>query len=193
MWKTIKGFENYKVSDKGEVVSVKRSFFKNGYLPDEEINLKVIKFGTVGYVGVSLFKDGKRKRERIHRLVAEAFLENLENKKCVNHKNGIKWDNRVENLEWCTHSENTKHSHRVLKRKPWVSPSIGLKGDAHWSSRSILQYDLEGNLVKEWSVMTGVKTLLGYDVSFIGKCARGLCEKAYGFKWKYKELELKLK
>lgn len=63
-----------------------------------------------GYVIVYLWKDNKPKAKTVHRLVALAFIENPENKPCVNHKDGVKHHNFVENLEWSTYSENTKHS-----------------------------------------------------------------------------------
>lgn len=66
---------------------------------------------STGYPRVNLSKNGKQTVIRIHRLVAEAFISNPENKPCVNHKNGIKSDNRVDNLEWCTYSENNQHAY----------------------------------------------------------------------------------
>lgn len=70
-----------------------------------------------GYFQIGLYKNNVRYFIGVHRLVAEAFIPNPNNKTCINHKNGIRTDNRVENLEWVTYSENMKHSYSVLKRK----------------------------------------------------------------------------
>ena len=66
-----------------------------------------------GYIRIELNKNSNKGSEAIHRLVAKHFLENPDKKTIVNHKNGIKTDNRLENLEWCTPSENMKHAHKI--------------------------------------------------------------------------------
>lgn len=98
----IKNFENYMVSKDGNVFSIK----SNKYLKSRLCN--------AGYLMLVLRTNGMSKNMSIHRLVASTYLSNDENKKCVNHKNGIKTDNRVENLEWVTYKENIEHSIRVL-------------------------------------------------------------------------------
>jgi hypothetical protein len=116
IWKDINGYENvYQVSNEGRVKSLSRHIEngQSGYT-SKEIFLKLVP-DRVGYSTVSLMKNNNRKLAKVHRLVAETFIYNEENKKCVNHINFIKDDNRVENLEWCTHKENSQHS--ILNRK----------------------------------------------------------------------------
>jgi hypothetical protein len=101
IWKDIVGYDGaYKVSSLGKIKSYKK---------DVPIILKPGK-DKDGYLQVSLSKNGKASMRKIHRKVTETFINNTFNKKCVNHINGIKGDNRVENLEWCTHKENTQHA-----------------------------------------------------------------------------------
>lgn len=98
MWKFVA--DGYEVSTDGQVRS-----WKSG-AP------RILKPAIAnGYPRVSLSIDGESKFYYIHRLVAGIFLPNLENKPCVNHLNGVKTDNRVENLEWCTYAENNRHAH----------------------------------------------------------------------------------
>lgn len=111
VWKDVEGYENqYQVSNLGNVKSLNRVFidsigrevFKLGKILSQNINKKS------GYSSVLFGYKGKRKY--IHRLVATAFIENPENKPCINHKNKIRNDNKVKNLEWTTYSENNLHS-----------------------------------------------------------------------------------
>jgi len=97
-WKEIKGYENYLISDRGMVFNLK---FKRFLKPSNDGR---------GYFYVNLWKNGVEKNQKIHRLVALAFLLNPENKRTINHIDGCKANNHVSNLEWNTHSENIHHA-----------------------------------------------------------------------------------
>lgn len=109
IWKNIENYEGYQVSNFGNIKSLsKKVKCKNGFRTTKEKILK-LKKSKHGYLSVQLKNKGKF--FSIHRLVAFAFIDNPENKPQVNHINGIKHDNRIDNLEWCNQSENQIHAY----------------------------------------------------------------------------------
>lgn len=127
IWKNIEGYEGYyQISNLGNIKSLSR-FRKNGKKEKEgyikkEIILKT-HISKTGYYVVDLKRNGIRKTFKIHRLIALHFIDNPFNKNYINHKNGIKTDNSIENLEWCTIKENNKHAEET-----------GLKNDSGCNS-----------------------------------------------------------
>ena len=114
IWKDIPEYEGlYQVSNLGNI----RSFYlKNGRLSQKTKPIK-LKKDRYGYLKLTLCKNKKYKYVTIHRLVAEAFIPNPENKLQVNHKDGNKFNNQVSNLEWCTCIENIHHAFNIGLRK----------------------------------------------------------------------------
>jgi len=129
-----------------------------------------------GYEKIILTKNNKSTLFSVHRLVAEAFIENPGKKQYVNHINGIKTDNRVENLEWCTRSENTLHAYKLglCKRKKGVNSPY---------SKMIKQIDPKTNItIGVYLGISETQRLLGY--TNISRAIK-LNSIANGYKWSY--------
>ena len=125
IWKKIEGFNNvYEVSSFGRVRSSTRLVERtnpnkpttNALYTYKEREVKAFSTNK-GYLRIGLYLNGVKTNHQVHRLVSTAFINNLENKEQVNHINGIKDDNRVENLEWCTNLENFIHSVSMGKQR----------------------------------------------------------------------------
>ncbi|TPF78384.1 MULTISPECIES: NUMOD4 domain-containing protein [Bifidobacterium] len=119
-WKAIAGFDYYEISDSGKVRSIRHKVTcKNGFVKTVPEKYLRPALGRNGYLVVSLWQEGRQSMRYLHRLIAEAFIENPWHLPVINHKNGDKTDNHVTNLEWTTYSGNNRHAYRTgLKKKP---------------------------------------------------------------------------
>lgn len=102
-WRNIEGYDDYQVSNFGRVKSFKQG--KNFILKP--------RIGHDGYLLIGIYQQGKQVWRKIHRVVAENFILNLDNKPQINHIDGCRLNNYVSNLEWCTASENTRHAYEL--------------------------------------------------------------------------------
>lgn len=171
---TIKDFPHYRINSKGEVFSCYK--FKTNIPCDTWRKVQPVLDKGVGYFLVTLVHEGKRKNQFIHRLLATHFIPNPENKAHVNHIDGNKQNNDLSNLEWNTPKENAQHAIRIgLTAKRTADQCV-----------AILQYDLDGNLIREHVSIHEAGRTSGVAWQNISKVVRGIRPKAGGFFWKYK-------
>ena len=163
-WKSIAGYEGlYEVSDIGRVKSLKYG------------KEKILKPGKDrgGYLQVSLCKDGHVKTARIHRLVAEAFIQNPNNLATINHKDEVKTNNAVSNLEWMSMKDN-------------INYGTHNKRSAETRSKSVLMFDKSnGELLATFPSICEAERVTGINISHISECCNGNRKSAGGYVWRY--------
>lgn len=212
IWKDIKGYEGlYQVSNLGKIKSLGRTIERigpNGKKFYRNYPSKIIKIAldTKGYYRTNLAKNGINKTVKIHRIVAEAFIPNTYNKPQINHIDGNKQNNNVNNLEWCTNKENQDHSWRNGLRKKgkehWSygkvpkqllnvigsgnkNPNYGNRGNKNPLSKTIMQYDLDNNLITIWIGIQEAGRELRISAGSICNCCKGKRKTAGNYIWKY--------
>ena len=174
IWKDIKGYEDYyKISNLGRIKSIDR-FEKKGksiILKKGVILKQYIDKG--GYLRITLHKNNIAKTFRVHRLVAQNFIDNPNDLEFVNHKDENKQNNNVNNLEWCTRKYNNNYGTRSLR--------AGLS-----CRKKIDQYDMHGNFIRSYeSVFEAKKLNSKSSGTHISEVCNGKRKSAYGYIWKY--------
>lgn len=203
IWKDIDGYEGlYQVSNLGRV----KSLPKNG----RASVIRKFSFDKDGYYKLFLWKDGVPKCKKVHRLVAEHFIPNPENKPCTDHINTIKTDNRVENLRWCTTLENNRNplslKHLSQARTGTTASTDtrrkmseqrkgcknGMYGKSHKEdakrkmSKPVIQMALDGSFVAEYYGATKASQETGIRRTTISSVLNGRGRTAGGYLWQYK-------
>ena len=184
IWKSVKDYEGlYEVSNKGNVKTIPH--YVNTRYNKREVKGKILKptKNNNGYIRVGLSKNGKQIIYSIHRLVAIAFIENVNNLRCVHHRDSNKHNNNLENLEWISIKDNTKRAYLDGLFKP-VSPTKGKFGKDNHRSKQIAQFTKNNELIAEFEGARDAMRKTGIDNRLISKVIAGKNKTAKGYIWK---------
>jgi len=200
VWSNIKGYEGfYQVSNWGNIKSLDREveFYRWGRISSRHYSSKLVpQFLTLkGYLQVTLSREGTNIKYSVHRLVAQAYIHNTENKPQVNHKDLNKLNNHFSNLEWATQIENMIHAKKnnvYIGLRGDNNPMYGKTGNRNHNfgekspnSKAVIQKSLEGAFIKKWGCSMDIKRELKISNKEISKCLVGVRKSAGGFRWEY--------
>lgn len=173
IWKDVPDYEGlYIASNLGRIKSIA---YRTNHVLKPGIN-------SQGYACVILTKNTIRTSLKAHRIICLTFIDNPENKETVNHKDGIRDNNNVCNLEWATSSENIRHSFRCLDRNPSMRGNFGR---LHHASIPVDQLSKSGVILKQWESLRHIERELGYPHHHISNVCKGKRISAYGYVWKF--------
>lgn len=173
IWKDIEEYKGkYQASNIGNIKNM--------------ITNKVLKqyIGSNGYYRIGLYKDKKTKVFEVHRLITKTFIDNVENKKEVNHIDGNKLNNNINNLEWVTHKENINHAWKTKLFEP-VREASRRYGKDNPAAKRVVQYDLKGNIIKRYDCIVEAVRETNISKTNIGKCCNYRQKTAGGYIWRF--------
>ena len=183
IWKNIEGYPNYQVSNMGRIKRLSTGYYRR--------TEKILKpqLQNNGYLHIKLSQKDKTKCILVHRLVAQVFIPNPNNKPQENHINEDKTNNRVENLEWCDRKYNINYGNGISKRVKTNKENGTYKKigeiNSKIRSKSILQFSKDNSFIRRWDCIMDVQRELGYDNKQICSCLKNRQKTAKGFKWVY--------
>ena len=179
-WKDIVGYENeYQINQFGEIRTLKNSPKLKKY---DVLKPQISKRN--GYVYQMLYKNGKEKLLRVHRLVAMAFLPNPNNLPQVNHKDGNKQNNSVDNLEWCEQSDNMKHAYKNGLQTPSENQRKAIINTNKLKQKKVCQIK-DGEVINTFSGISEASRQTKISISCISRCCNLKRKSTNGYEWRF--------
>lgn len=189
IWKPVSNYDGlYEVSNLGRVRSLNRIIVRrNGYRKTLKGTVLKKMLNSNGYECVELYnRDFVRKRKLVHCLILGSFDENKEKKPCIDHINGCRTDNRLENLRWCTQKENVNFD--IARQRMLLScSSRGKFGKDAYASKPVSQYTKDGVFIKTFASASEACRSLGLLSSGISLVCNGFRKTCGGYIWKHEE------
>lgn len=190
LWKDISWYEwRYQACTTWEIRSLRDNHKRN------IISIVNPKINKEGYCIIYTREWARKRTLKFHRLVAQTFIPNPENKPQINHIDGNKLNNSVDNLEWCTHTENMQHAHRtgLIPHLKWEEhhnfwkrwECLWNRWENNYRSMALNQINLDGTVVRSWSSVSEVMRELWFSKSNINMCCNGIRKTAHGFQWNF--------
>ena len=169
IWKNIKGLTGYQISNLGRVKSLAKNIVKGNIIQHRNERILTPHLNIDGYLCININYNHKNRKYFIHRLIAENFIPNPNNYPCINHKDENKLNNSISNLEWCTFKYNVNYGTAMQRR-------------IEKQSKSVIQYDLQGNKIAEYKSIKDAAIATGINKTRIAYCCK---QEVGGFIWKY--------
>ena len=180
IWKDIQGYEGlYRVSNLGRVKSLRSTHYNHKIKSTVVVKrekILALATDTKGYLRVCLHKNNKANTQKVHRLVASAFIENPNNYPCVNHKDENKQNNNVDNLEWCDSKYNCNYGTTQQRR-------------ADKTKKKVAQISKDGSIVKVWDSVNDASNDLNEDATQLSKWLNGRHKPRYIKDYTFKFVE----
>jgi len=182
IFKDIPNYEGlYQISNYGTIKSL---IFKNNICCLNRERILTKKYNNKGYEIVILYKNGTHQTKLVHRIMAEVFLKDYSKELEINHKDGNKKNNYIDNLEMCTRKENVRHA---INNGLWISPNKNKFGSDNNKSLKIKMIDKKTDeVIKTFGSIVEAKDYFKKESSSnIISCLKGRTKQAYGYKWQY--------